>query len=89
MKLSLRSNTYDDVTDFEIWGCYKNTKSRYLENETFFPQIKKNHEFTSMATLWQKMVLQWRQPFELKTIYLWSLHLQCSTSCSISDPEVM
>ena len=35
-------------------------KSRYLENETLFPlQIKKSINYTSRATLWQKIVLQW------------------------------
>ena len=34
---------YDDVTDFEICRFKKKTqKSRYLENETFFFQIKKS-----------------------------------------------
>ena len=32
-------------------------KSRYLKNETFFPQIKKFINYTSRATLWQKMLL--------------------------------
>ena len=31
--------------------------SRYLENETFFLQIKKISNYTSRATLWQKIVL--------------------------------
>ena len=36
----------------------KPQKSRYLENETlFFPQIKKFINYTSMATLLQKIVL--------------------------------
>ena len=35
-------------------------KSRYLENETLFSlQIKKSINYTSRATLWQKIVLQW------------------------------
>ena len=42
MQLPLCSNDYDDVTDFEICEFHKNTKSRYLENETFFLQIKKS-----------------------------------------------
>ena len=33
-----------DAADFEICGFHKNTKIKYLENETlFFFQIKKNH----------------------------------------------
>ena len=32
----------------------KTQKSRYLENETFFLQIKKFIHYTSRATLWQK-----------------------------------
>ena len=32
----------------------KAQKSRYLEDETFFLQIKKIINYTSRATLWQK-----------------------------------
>ena len=32
----------------------KTQKSKYLENETFFLQIKKFINYTSRATLWQK-----------------------------------
>ena len=32
----------------------KTQKSRYLENETFFLQIKRFINHTSRATLWQK-----------------------------------
>ena len=35
----------------------KTQKSKNLENETFFLQIKKFINFTSMATLFQKTVL--------------------------------
>ena len=35
----------------------KTQKFRYLENETFFLQIKKIINYTSRATLWQKIVL--------------------------------
>ena len=35
----------------------KTQKSRYLENETFFLQIKKFINYTSRATLLQKIVL--------------------------------
>ena len=35
----------------------KTQKSRYLENETFFIQIKKSINYTSKAILWQKIVL--------------------------------
>ena len=34
----------------------KTQKSRYLENETFFLQIKKFINYTSRATLWQKNI---------------------------------
>ena len=37
-------NVYDDITDYEICGFHKNTKPRYLENETFvLLQMKKIH----------------------------------------------
>ena len=40
-------------------GFTKTQKSRYLENEAlFFLQIKKFINYTSGATLWQKLVLQ-------------------------------
>ena len=35
----------------------KTHKSRYLENETFFLQIKQFINYTSGATLWQKILL--------------------------------
>ena len=35
----------------------KTQKCRYLENETFFLQIKKFVDYTSRATLWQKIIL--------------------------------
>ena len=35
----------------------KTQNFRYLENETFFLQIKKIINYTSRATLWQKIVL--------------------------------
>ena len=35
----------------------KSQKPRYLENETFSPQMKKFINYTSKATLWQKIVL--------------------------------
>ena len=35
----------------------KTQKSRYLENETFFLEIKKFMNYTSRATLLQKVVL--------------------------------
>ena len=47
---------YDDVTDFEISGFQKK-ESKYLENKTFFLQIKKFINFASRATSWQKLVL--------------------------------
>ena len=41
----------------------KTQKSRYLENETLlFLQIKKFTNYTSSATLWQKIVLQRKLP---------------------------
>lgn len=36
MNLPLRSNAYDDVTDFEICLFHKNTKTWILERETYF-----------------------------------------------------
>ena len=43
-KLPLRSNAYDDVTDFEICGeIQKRQRPRYLENKTFFSSDKKIH----------------------------------------------
>ena len=40
----------------------KTHKSRYLENEALFflQKKKKNVNYTSRATSWQKIVLQWR-----------------------------
>ena len=38
-----------------------NLKSRYLENETFFLQIKKFINYSSSATLWQRIVSQRRK----------------------------
>ena len=35
----------------------KTQKSKYLENETFFLQMKKFINYTSRATLWQKILL--------------------------------
>ena len=35
----------------------KTEKSRYFENETFLLQIKNFINYTSRATLWQKIVL--------------------------------
>ena len=35
----------------------KTQKYRYLENETFFLQIKKIINYTLKATLWQKILL--------------------------------
>ena len=35
----------------------KTQKSKYLENETFFLQIKKLISYTPMTVLWEKMVL--------------------------------
>ena len=35
-------------------------KSRYFENETLFFKLKKIIDYTSRATLWQKLVLQWK-----------------------------
>ena len=35
----------------------KTQKSKYLENKTFFLQIKKFINYTSRATLWQKILL--------------------------------
>ena len=34
----------------------KTQKSRYLENETFFLQIKKFINYTLRATVWQRIV---------------------------------
>ena len=38
-------------------GFTKTQKSRYLENKTFFLQIKKFINYTSSAALWQRIVL--------------------------------
>ena len=38
-------------------GFTKTQKSWYLENETFFLQIKKFINYTSSAALWQRIVL--------------------------------
>ena len=32
-------------------------KSKYLKNETFFPQIKKFISYTSRTALWEKILL--------------------------------
>ena len=54
-ELPLRSNAYDDVTDFEICGFPKTQKSRYFEDEKLlFVQIKKFINYISNAALWQK-----------------------------------
>ena len=46
---------------FKFVDFTKTQKPRYLENEAFFfLQIKKFINYTSMATLLQKIVLQWR-----------------------------
>ena len=38
----MRSNVYDDVTDFQVCGFTKKTKGKYLEKETLLSvQISK------------------------------------------------
>ena len=38
------SNVYDNVTNFEVCGLIKNTKTQFLDNETLlFLQIKRIH----------------------------------------------
>ena len=37
------SNGYDDVTYFKVSGFIKNSRSNYLENETFLQLKKKNY----------------------------------------------
>ena len=44
----------------------KTEKSRYLENETFFLQIKISINYTSMATLWQKYSFEEEVTFDPK-----------------------
>ena len=44
----------------------KTEKSRYLENETFFLQIKKSINYTSTATLWQKYSFEEEVTFDPK-----------------------
>ena len=57
MQLPLCSNAYDDITDCEICGFHKNTKIQTSqERNTFFLQIKKFINYTSRATLLQKIV---------------------------------
>ena len=43
-------------------GFTRTQRSRYLENETFFCQVKKFINYTSQAPLLQKIVLQLGQP---------------------------
>ena len=50
-------------------GFTKTQKSRYLENETFFLQIKKIINYTSRAPLLQKIVLQRRRTLRCETIF--------------------
>ena len=38
----------------------KTQKSRYLESKTLFILQIKNINYTSWATLWQKMFISWR-----------------------------
>ena len=60
MEIPLCKNLCDDITKFENFGFDKIKKSRYLENETFFLQKKNIINYTSRATLLQKIVL-WRK----------------------------
>ena len=56
-KCNLHYIAHDDVTDFEICGFTETQKTRYLENEAFFfLQIKELINYTSRATLHQKIV---------------------------------
>ena len=52
-------------------NCGLIQKSRYLENKTFFLQIKKIIYYTSKATLLQNIVSQWRS--HLKNILRFKL----------------
>lgn len=55
MNLPLRSNAYDDVTDFEICLFHKNTKTWILERETyFFLEIKTFINCAWRASYWKK-----------------------------------
>ena len=36
-------NVYNDLTYLEVCGWNKNNKTKYLENETFFLNLKKSH----------------------------------------------
>ena len=58
----MKSQILKSVDFTEICGFPKKTQiSRYLKNEKlFFLQIKKFVNYTSRATLWQKIVLQRR-----------------------------
>ena len=54
------------TTDFEICRFHKKQKSRYLENEILvFLQVRKSLNYTTGASLWQKIVLWRRQPGKL------------------------
>ena len=60
----------NDATDFaDSVDLTKTKKSRYLENETFFLQIKKIINYTSRATLLQKIILQRRRTLRCETIF--------------------
>ena len=53
----------------------KTQKLRYLENKTlFFLQIIKFVNYTSRATLWQKLVLQWKLPIKIPSTYNFTSH---------------
>ena len=55
ISVSIYSNAYDDITDFEICGFQKVQKSRYLENETLiFLRTKHFINYTLRATLLQR-----------------------------------
>ena len=83
MQLSLCSNIYDDVTDFEICGFYKNRKSRYQQKQIFF-QVKNSlitHQggcFMAKKKCWLRIVLSY--------VYTGLVLLPMSTFGAHTDP---
>ena len=64
----------------------KSQNSRFLKIKTFFLQIKKIINYKSKATLWQKILVQLRQPLTEKMLNyfskVWNLYF--STYCQNS-----
>ena len=56
MKLPLYSDTYDGVTNFDICGFHKNTKIWLFREPKIIFSSNKKINFTSRATLLQKIV---------------------------------